>query len=357
MVKKTIQTTTLGSFPKPSYLPIKDWFDSARGKEGMNTEKTTLDFTKYKQENHRNDEDLFLKAAKEVLIIQEKAGIDIVTDGEVRRENYVHYHCRHLKGFDFNTLVNRVLRNGAYKTRLPSIREKIKHVGNYYASNDFSSSQRLTARPVKFTLPGPLTIMDTNADCFYYDRIKLNFDLAETINKEILELVNHGCKYVQVDEPLFARQVEDALSFGMEGIERCFYKVPNHVTKIIHICCGYTDRLDDDKYQKADPKSYFGLAEDLNSLRIDQISIEDAHFKNDLSLLEKFSDKKIIFGSINVTRSRIESVEEVYFRLLDALNHIDRERLIVSPDCGLGLLNTMQAEKKLQVMCEAVKRL
>ena len=206
----------------------------------------------------------------------------------------------------------------------------------------------MTKKPVKFTLPGPLTIIDTSADCFYDDRIKLNTDLAETLNQEILQLVQSGCNFIQIDEPLFARQVEDALSFGMDGIEKCFHKVPNEVTKIIHICCGYTDRLDDQNYMKADPQSYFALTDDLNVMKVDQISIEDAHFQNDLSLLDKLTDKTLIFGVLNVTKSQIETTEEIHIRLSEVLNYIDRERLIVSPDCGLGLLSTIQAKQKLE---------
>ncbi len=357
MAKIKIPTTTIGSFPKPDYLPIRDWFDSARGEDGMNTEKITLEFTNYKQNRAENHEELFLKAAKEILTIQDNIGIDILTDGEVRRENYVHYHCRHLEGFDFENLEQKVLRGGAYQSKLPSIRDRIRHVGDCYASHDFLSSQSMTKKAVKFTLPGPLTIMDTSADCFYDDRNKLNIDLAQTLNREILELVQSGCKYIQIDEPLFARQVDDALSFGIEGIERCFHNVPNDITKIIHICCGYTDRLDDEEYIKADPQSYFALAGDLNLMKIDQISIEDCHFKNDLSLLQKLDNKTVIFGVLNVTKSRIESTEEIQLRLSEVLKYIDRERLVVSPDCGLGLLDISQAKKKLHAMCSAVKNL
>ena len=166
-----------------------------------------------------------------------------------------------------------------------------------------------------------------------------------------------GCSHIQIDEPLFARQVDDAFSFGFEGIERCLYKVPKDINKIIHICCGYTDHLDDENYKKADPKSYFKLSNELNNMSIDQISIEDAHFKNDLSLLTKFPNKKIIFGAINVTKSRLESIDEIVERLTQVLNFIDRDRLIISPDCGMGLFSLKSAEDKLNVMCNAVKLL
>lgn len=357
MKRTKILTTTIGSFPKPKYLPIIDWFDSARGEDGMNTVKTTIEYSLYNKNKKKSDEELFKRAASEIIKIQLDAGIDIPTDGEIRRENYIHYHCRHLDGFDFDKLEHRVLRDGAYSTSLPAIRSKIKHTGKYYSPNDYIASQSLSRKPIKFTIPGPLTIMDTTADCYYNDRKKLSNDLADTINQEIRHLVEMGCSHIQIDEPLFARQVDDAFSFGFEGIERCFYKVPKDINKIIHICCGYTDHLDDENYKKADPKSYFQLSNELNNMSINQISIEDAHFKNDLSLLTKFPNKKIIFGAINVTKSRLESIDEIVERLTQVLNFIDRDRLIISPDCGMGLFSLKLAEDKLNVMCNAVKLL
>ena len=356
MANKLLTTTVIGSFPKPSYLPIEDWFNSARNDGGMDTERVTKEFTQYIEKKSDSDEHLFVRAAKDVINLQIDAGIDIPTDGEVRRENYIHYHCRYLEGFDFKNLEHRVLRDGAYETNLPAVRNKIKHTGSSYSVHDFKSSQSVSSAPVKFTLPGPLTIMDTTADCFYDDRPKLNRDLAETVNKEILSLVNAGCKYIQVDEPLFARQVDDASSFGMEGIERCFHGVPKDVTKIIHMCCGYPDHIDDEDYKKADPEIYHLLAKEVDELKIDQVSIEDAHCQNNLELLEKFKKKSVIFGAIAIASSRLESEEEIIDRINSALLHIDRERLVIAPDCGLGLLTPDLAESKLRVMCSAVKR-
>ena len=116
MNKNKILTTTIGSFPKPDYLPIMDWFDSARGEDGMNTVKTTIEYTKYHNKKNESDELLFKRAANEVINIQIDAGIDVPTDGEIRRENYIHYHCRYLDGFDFNNLEHKVLRDGAFTT-------------------------------------------------------------------------------------------------------------------------------------------------------------------------------------------------------------------------------------------------
>ena len=352
-MKAPLITTTIGAFPKPEYVPVRDWFDSAREKGGMNTSETTYQYSKDIEKNKDAHEDLFIRAAQEVLDIQIRAGISIPTDGEVRRENYIHYHCRHLGGFDFNNLEHRVLRDGAYETDLPAIRGPILHSSKNYSAHDYVASQGVSSRPVKFTLPGPLTIMDTTADCFYNDRPKLNAALAKTINKEVLALVEAGCRHIQIDEPLFARSVKDALDFGMEGLERCFYGVPKSVTRIVHMCCGYPDHLDDTDYKKADPSSYYELSKAIDQAAFDQISIEDKHCCNNLNLLEQFENKTVIFGSLAIASSALETVEEVVERLSAALNHIDRDRLVVAPDCGLGLLPAQLAEDKLRVMCQA----
>lgn len=346
-----LPTTVIGSFPKPAFLPIADWFDSARQHGSMDSPDVTRSYSAFSASE--DDEALFVRAAAEVIGLQIAAGVDVPTDGEVRRENYIHYHCRHIGGFDFDDLEHRVLRDGAYETELPAIRGIIRHERAPYSPHDFAASQAVSPRAIKFTLPGPLTIMDTTADCFYEDRPRLAADLGDTVNKEIRALVDAGCRHIQVDEPLFARQLDDALSFGMEGLNRCFHKVPKEVARTVHICCGYPDHLDDEDYRKADPASYHALAGIMDELDFDAVSIEDAHCRNDLALLEKFSRKAVVFGSVTVARSRVETVEEVIDRLRHALDHIDRDRLIVAPDCGLGMLTRDLAVAKLQVMCAA----
>ncbi len=355
MAKNPLQTTTLGAFPKPSYVPVRDWFDISRETGAMNPSQTTKDYTA--ASTNAGNEPLFIRAAREVIDLQIKAGITIPTDGEVRRENYIHYHCRHLNGFDFDNLEHRVLRDGAYESDLPAIRSAMTHSGKPYGPHDYLASQAVSPLPVKFTLPGPLTIMDTTADCFYNDHPKLNAALAETVNKEILALVDAGCQYIQVDEPLFARKVSDALDFGMEGLERCFHNVPEHVTCIVHMCCGYPDHLDDTDYKKADPDSYHQLAAAIDMAAFDQISIEDAHCCNNLDLLDKLPTKTVIFGAVAIASSRVETADEIEARLRFALQHIDRDRLVVAPDCGLGLLTPELAVAKLKVMCEAAAHL
>jgi 5-methyltetrahydropteroyltriglutamate--homocysteine methyltransferase len=149
--------------------------------------------------------------------------------------------------------------------------------------------------------------------------------LADALNVEIRRLADAGCPVVQVDEPVFARKVGDALAFGAEHLERCFHKVPPSTERVVHVCCGYPDRLDAEDYPKAPNAAYFELAAVLDEIAIDAVSIEDAHRPNDLALLERFARRKVILGVIAIAKSRIETVEEVRDRLRAAVGHIDAQ--------------------------------
>lgn len=349
-----LKTTCVGAFPKPDYLPIKDWFSVDHGMTDQGG-KVTRDYTDAMAKADTETEALFVRATKEAVLAQTEMGIDVPTDGEQRRENYIHYHCRHLDGFDFENLTSRVLRDGAYEAELPTIRGPIKGHEAQFLARDYEIAQSFTDRPVKITVPGPLTIMDTTVNDYYEDERELAADLADALNIGVRALADAGCQYIQIDEPLFARSVDRALAFGVDGLDRCFHKVPGEVTRVMHMCCGYPNHVDDEEYHKADRQTYFDLAEAVDHSSVNQVSIEDAHRHNDLSLLEKFSRSTVMFGTVAIAKSRVEPVEELVDRLKVALDHIDRERLWVSPDCGLGLIGHDLAMAKLKNMCEAAR--
>tara|TARA_B110001454_G_scaffold213273_1_gene231182 strand:+ start:1929 stop:2978 length:1050 start_codon:yes stop_codon:yes gene_type:complete len=346
-----ILTTTIGSYPKPDFLKIPDWF---QGEKGTDSERPTDKWKEAIELLGKERNVLIQKAVAEVLSDQIKSGIDIVTDGEVRRENYIHYHCRHIKGIDFNGLTKKTARTGNYDCYLPTIRSKL-FFNKPFLNNEFTINQKISSNPVKITIPGPLTITDTISDNFYFDDKKLGNDLSQIINKEIKYLAEVGCMHIQIDEPLFARKSQEAIEFGLENIERCFYGIPKEVEKIVHICCGYPDKIDSVDYPKAPLDSYSILANYLEDSLIDTVSIEDAHRNNDLKLLENFKSTKIILGLVKIASSEIESVEMIYERIKKALNHIDKERLIAAPDCGLGYLTREMAMLKLNNLAQAAK--
>ena len=346
-------TTVIGAYPKPDYLKITDWFNA---KGGTDTATPTKFYEDEIKKMGADAESIFDKAAKEVIKDQLDCGIDIITDGEIKRENYIHYHCRHLNGVDFNTLTEKVARTGNYKCWLPTITNKIS-AADPFLVDEWKNNQSLSNKPVKVTIPGPMTITDTIANTYYKSDEEMGYDLAIAINTEIKRLVDAGCKYIQVDEPLFARKPDNALAFGIKNLEKCFDGVnQSDVEKITHICCGYPDKIDAVDYPKAPLDSYKKIAKALDSSKIDSVSIEDAHRYNDLSLLKNYKNTKIIFGVIKIASSKIETVEEIESRISETLKFISKEQLIVAPDCGLGHLSRDLAIKKLKIMSLAAKK-
>lgn len=347
-------TTVIGAYPKPSFLKLPDWFNLSGGTD---TDQPTKDYLDAIHNMGNDAEEIFLKATKEVIFDQISCGIDIVTDGEVRRENYIHYHCRHLEGIDFTKLSKKVARTGNYECWLPTITNKIT-ANKFFLANDWSKAQKLSSNPVKITIPGPMTISDTIANDYYNSEKQLCEDLAKAINVEVKQLVKAGCKYIQIDEPLFARKTNEAIEYGIKNLEKCFDNIHNtEVEKITHICCGYPDKLDAINYPKAPQEAYHKLATQLDNSIIDCVSIEDAHCYNDFTLFNKFKKTKIIIGLIKIASSIIETEEEILLRITEILKHIDKDRLIAAPDCGLGHLPRELAMLKLKTMVKAIKNL
>jgi 5-methyltetrahydropteroyltriglutamate--homocysteine methyltransferase len=343
-----LTTTCIGAYPKPAYVPITDWFqvghDAAdyndrvlRGWTGDASVQVALD-----------------RATAEVVADQIACGIDIPTDGEVRRENYVHYQCRHFDGFDFTNLTQRVLRNGAYVAELPTIRGPVRARGDSVLVRDWQVAQAASDRPVKITLPGPMTISDTTADEHYDDPPRLAADLAGALNAEVRALADAGCRYIQIDEPIFARKPDAALAYGTDALAACFDGVPKTVIRVMHMCCGYPNRLDDADYPKADPHAYVRVARAVDGIA-DQVSIEDAHRHNPGALFALFERSSLIVGFVTVASSRVEPVDEIRARMLEVLDHLPQDRLIAAPDCGLGFLGRDLAMRKLRNLTKAAK--
>ena len=141
----------------------------------------------------------------------------------------------------------------------------------------------------------------------------------------------------------------------MENLERTMHGIPEEVKRVCHICCGYPNSLDSDGYKKADTDAYDKIADLIDQSSLNEVSLEDSHRHNELTLLEKFKNTKIILGIVDIAKSRMESVEEVRERIKGALNHIDKDRLIAAPDCGLGFFTRDQAIQKMTIMSKAAK--
>ncbi len=343
-------TTTIGAYPRPDYVDAPDWFRDG----GPGTDDPTGRGTAFWRRSGDDVEERLARATREAVRDQVDAGVDIPTDGEIRRENYIHYHCRYLGGIDFDRLTKKEMRAGAWTAKVPTITGPIE-AGAPFLPREWCIAQAATKRPVKITVPGPLTITDSIADAYYGDERKVGEALAEALNAEIRVLADAGCRWIQIDEPLFARWPDEALAYGLENLERCFHRVPAHVVRTIHMCCGYPAKLDQEDYPKADQGAYFTLADALADTSIQAVSIEDAHRHNDLALLEHFASSRVILGVVAIAKTRVEPVDEIVDRLEAALEHIDADRLIAAPDCGLAMLDRDTALAKLANMTAAAR--
>ncbi len=215
-----IQTTTIGAYPKPEYVPIPDWFRE----ESTVAKDPTKALDNCDECHGPQAEELLDRATREVVLEQVRLGIDVPSDGEVRRENYIHYHCRNLEGIDFTSLTRKAMRDGQWMVAVPTITGSIKARAGFLV-HDLRIAKAATKKPVKITLPRPLTIIDSTYNSFYEDERKLAADLATAINNEVYKLAEAGCRWIQIDEPIFAREPDKALAFGIENIERCFYRI------------------------------------------------------------------------------------------------------------------------------------
>ncbi len=340
-------TTTIGAYPKPESVAVETKFGdrTRRPSEGYEAALAKMGADAAK---------LLDEAVRDVVREQVAAGVDIPTDGEVRRDHYVHYHCRHLTGIDFARQTKMTVRAGAWKATLPTITGPIAP-REHFLARDWRIAQGATERPVKITVPGPLTTADTLADDHYGDAVALGRVLAEAINVEIRLLAEAGCRHIQIDEPVFARYPRAALGFGVDHLERCFHGLPAAVTRTVHVCCGYPEHLVQEDYVKAAPETYYDLSAALDDAAIDAVPIEDAHRPNDLALLERFAKTTVILGVVAIAVSRIEAVEAIAGRLRQALEHIEPARLWAAPDCGLAMLPRDLARQKLANLCTAAK--
>ena len=223
--------------------------------------------------------------------------------------------------------------------------------GEPFLADDFRFVHDRTDRRTKMTLPGPMTIIDSTVDSYYGDEESLAMDLAGAICVEVQALAEAGCPVVQFDEPAFARYPSKTSDYGIRALEACLEGVEG-VTSVVHICRGYPI----EGYAKAGTDGYSLVAPMLAGSAIDQVSIEAANPDLGQEVLELFGDKAVIFGLVDVGDPRVETVEEIETRIKTALDHIDADRLVVGPDCGMVYLDPAIAKAKMANIVVAAHR-
>ncbi|MEN9418053.1 MAG: 2-hydroxypropyl-CoM lyase [Pseudomonadota bacterium] len=324
-------TAIAGSLPKPTWL--------------AETGKLWPQWRSQGEELARAKRDATLLWVK----MQEDAGLDVIGDGEQSRQHFVHGFLEQVEGIDFEHKVEMGIRNDRYKAMVPQVVAPLRLKGRVHAT-EAQLVRAHTTRRVKFTLPGPMTIVDTVADRYYGDRVKMAFAFAELLNQEALALEADGVDIVQFDEPAFNVYLDEAADWGVKALERAAQGL--RCTTAVHICYGYGIQANIDwkatlgqewrQYEKVFPA--------LAASSIQQVSLECIHSHVPPDLMALLPGKDVMVGVIDVASEQVETPEEVADTIGRALQHVPAHRLIACTNCGLAPMSRDVAEAKLRAL-------
>ncbi len=337
-LRGVLPTTVVGSFPQPDWLVDRKVLGSR-----LPPRTRALEIWRVGPE--------FLEQAQDdatVLAIRdmERAGIDIITDGEIRRESYSNRFATALDGMDLDNPGIALDRTG-HPNPVPRVIGPIRR-HRAVEVRDVEFLRANTDRTIKATLPGPFTMSQQAQDDYYHDEEALAMSLAEAVNAEVRDLFAAGADVVQIDEPYLQARAEKAQKFAIKAINRALEGVGG--TTALHTCFGYAHIV------HSRPNGYPFL-EQLADVTAAQISLESAQQKVDLSVLKALRNKKLIVGVIDLADdSPVEDVDTLVQRIREALRFVEPERLILAPDCGMKYLPRAKAVAKLTALARAAAK-
>ena len=326
-----LETTIAGSLPKPFWLAETGKLWPAWRHSGPELEQAKRDAT--------------LVWLKE----QEEAGIDIVTDGEQFRQHFVHGFLEHIQGVDFAHKQRIGIRDNRYEASCPTVVGAIARHHSVHAE-EVRFTREHTRRKLKFTIPGPMTIVDTIADTYYNDRPKLAMVFAELINEEARELESLGVDVLQLDEPAFNAYPEATVEWGITALERAVEGL--RIKTAVHICYGYgiKENIEWKKTLGREWRQYERFFPALAKSRIGQVSLECAGSRVPVPLLGLLAGKDVMVGVIDVATDRVEPPEEVKDTIKRAAELVPVERIIPCTNCGMAPLSREVARGKLSAL-------
>ncbi len=324
-------TSIAGSLPKPAWLSETNKLWPQWKADGADLAQAKLDATL-----------LWIKA-------QENAGLDIIGDGEQSRQHFVHGFLEQVDGIDFEHKVTMGIRNNRYDAQVPQVVSELKLKGRVHGT-EAQFLRAHTTKKIKFTLPGPMTIIDTVADRFYGDKVKMAFAFAQLLNQEARALQADGVDIVQFDEPAFNVYMQDAADWGVKALEVACAGLT--CTKAVHICYGYGIKANTDwKATLGDQwRQYAQVFPALAQSSIDQVSLEcfQSHVPPDLMALLKGKD--VMVGVIYVASDVIETPEQIADTIGTALQYVAKDKLFPCTNCGLAPMSREVALKKLHAL-------
>jgi len=330
-MQKTLQTTVAGSLPKPAWLAAPQTLWAPWRQTGAVLAEAQADAT--------------MLAVR----LQTDAGIDIPSDGEQARQHFVHGFLAGLDGIDFENKVTMGIRNNRYDAQVPQVIGQLKRKGPVHAM-EARAARAATAGKVKFTLPGPMTIVDTIADRFYGDRIKMAMAFAELLNDEAKELEAIGIDTVQFDEPAFNVFTDEVLAWGIPALLRAAQGL--ECTTAVHVCYGYgiQANIDWKNTLGSEWRQYERIFPALAKSPIRQVSLEVANSKVPIEFIGLLKGKDVLVGCIDVARETPETPAEVADTIRRAMAYVDPERLFPCTNCGMAPMARDVAYAKLAAL-------
>jgi 5-methyltetrahydropteroyltriglutamate--homocysteine methyltransferase len=324
-------STVAGSLPKPSWLaePNKLWPQWRL--HGAELAAAKLDAT--------------LLALK----WQEDADIDIVCDGEMSRQHFVHGFLEYVDGIDFAHKVEMGIRADRYKAMVPVVRGELKLKGRVHQA-EARHARAHTARKLKITMPGPMTIADTIADSYYGDRVKMAMAFAGLLNQEARALEKDGADVIQFDEPAFNVFMDDVAGWGIEAMHRAIDGL--RCATAVHICYGYGIKANIDWKNSLGEewRQYEKFFPALAKSRINQVSLECINSRVPLSLLSLLEGKDLLVGVIDVATDKVETPEQVVEVIGKVIKVAPKEKIIACTNCGMAPMQRDVAEAKLKAL-------
>jgi len=333
MPEHLLPTTVVGSYPQPDWLVNREMLSKSVPRVRMNIWRVPEQWLEQAQD------DATVLAIRDM----ERAGIDIVTDGEIRRESYSNRFATALEGIDIAT-PGKVKSRAGRDTPVPRVVGKIRRKGPVEV-RDMKFLRASTDRPAKITLPGPFTMSRQAINEFYQDDDEMVMDYAVAVNAEARDLVKAGADIIQLDEPWLRQDPDAAKRIAVKAINRALEGLK--VTTIVHLCFGYAALVPGE----TKPVGYSFLPQ-LADSTADQISIEAAQPKLDLGVLKDLAPKKILLGVLDLGDAKVETPKRVAERIRRGLKHVPAERLIPAPDCGMKYLPREVAFGKLKALSE-----
>jgi len=338
MPKHLLPTTVVGSYPQPEWLVDRAMLSKSVPRTRMH-EMWRLP----EQHLEEAQDDATVVAIRDM----ERAGIDIVTDGEIRRESYSNRFATALEGVDAENPAIITARSGQ-KTPVPRVVGKIRRTGAVEL-RDMEFLRENTDHAAKITLPGPFTMSQQAKNEYYKDDEELAMAFAEAVNAEAIELQKAGADVIQLDEPWVRNNPDLARRYAVKAINRALQGIT--VPTVVHLCFGYAAVVPG----STKPAGYSFLAE-LSDTSAEQISIEAAQPKLDLGVLKDLSGKKIMLGVLDLGDPKIESVDTVADRIRNGLKYVSADKLVPAPDCGMKYMPRATAFGKLKAMADAAAK-